>query len=296
MISPFVDVEWVRGHRDEIVLADSRWYADGRSGAEAYAAGHLPGAVFVDLEEALSAHGYPAAAGRHPLPEPEDFAAAMTALEIGDDDTVVAYDDAGGVIAARLVWMLRATGHDAALLDGGLAAWDGELEEGAFVLRTEYDGKGRTHGERHTFTARPWPAERLATIDEAAELAASGGTVIDARPAERFAGAPDDLDPRAGHIPGARSVPCRENLDPAGRLLPAGELRDRFAVDDAGAVISYCGSGVTACHNLLAMEQAGLGAGRLFPGSWSQWSRDPDRPVRPGGGGTTRRGVDGASG
>jgi thiosulfate/3-mercaptopyruvate sulfurtransferase len=301
MISPFVDVEWVREHRDEVVLADSRWYADGRSGADAFAAGHIPGAVLVDLEEALSAHGDPAAAGRHPLPDPEDFAAAMAALGIGDDDTVVAYDDAGGVIAARLVWMLRATGHEAALLDGGLAAWDGELEshaagavdlrpgpDGAVDLRPGPDGavdpgpgqraKGRPHGGG--FTARPWPAERLATIDEATDLAAGGGTVIDARPAERFAGAPDDLDPRAGHIPGARSVPCRENLDPTGRLLPADELRDRFAVDDASAVISYCGSGVTACHNLLAMEQAGLGAGRLFPGSWSQWSRDPDRPVQ----------------
>jgi thiosulfate/3-mercaptopyruvate sulfurtransferase len=107
--------------------------------------------------------------------------------------------------------------------------------------------------------------------------------VLDARPAERFAGAPDDLDPRAGHIPGARSVPCRENLDPDGLLLPVAELRARFAVDDAAAVISSCGSGVTACHNLLAMEQAGLGQGRLFPGSWSQWSRDPARPVQTGG-------------
>jgi thiosulfate/3-mercaptopyruvate sulfurtransferase len=107
--------------------------------------------------------------------------------------------------------------------------------------------------------------------------------VIDARPADRFAGAPDNLDPRPGHIPGARSVPCRENLDASGRLLPVADLRARFAVDDAAEVISSCGSGVTACHNLLAMEQAGLGdGGRLFPGSWSQWSRDPARPVQIG--------------
>jgi thiosulfate/3-mercaptopyruvate sulfurtransferase len=275
VIPPFVDIDWLGAHRDEVVVADGRWYSDGRSGADAYAAGHIPGAVFVDLDSALSAHLDPAVAGRHPLPDPADFAAAMEAVGIGDGDTVVAYDDAGGVIAARLVWMLRATGHEAALLDGGLAAWDGELEQGAFVLRTAYDGKGRTH-----FSARPWPAERLATIDEAAELAEGGGTVIDARPAERFAGAPDDLDPRAGHIPGARSVPCRENVDADGRLLPAAELRGRFAVEDASAVVSYCGSGVTACHNLLGMEAAGLGVGRLFPGSWSQWSRDPERPVQ----------------
>ncbi len=295
MIPPFVDIEWTRAHLGEVVLADSRWYADGSSGLDAYAAGHIPGAVFVDLETALTSHLDAAVGGRHPLAEPEDFAAAMGALGIGDEDTVIAYDDAGGVIAARLVWMLRVTGHRAALLDGGLAAWDGELETD---VRTSprYAGEsanapgavrhldvGITVREPATFTARPWPAERLATIDEAASAAAAGAPVIDARPADRFAGTSDDLDPRAGHIPGAASVPCRENLDAAGKLLPAADLRARFAVDDAAAVISYCGSGVTACHNLLAMEQAGLGdGGRLFPGSWSQWSRDPARPVQIG--------------
>jgi len=317
VIDPFVDIEWVREHRDEVVLADCRWYADERSGREAYLAGHIPGAVFVDLETALSRHQDAALGGRHPLAEPADFAAAMGALGIGDDDTVIAYDDAGGVIAARLVWMLRATGHEAALLDGGLAAWDGELDPGppaavdltpgrpgAVDLTSGYRAKGRPHGGRRaegrprggrraegrprggeltaTFTARPWPAELLASIDETAAAAAGGGTVIDARPGERFAGAPDHLDPRPGHIPGSRSVPCRENVDADGRLLPAADLRARFAVDDATEVISSCGSGVTACHNLLAMEQAGLGRGRLFPGSWSQWSRDPGRPVQIG--------------
>jgi thiosulfate/3-mercaptopyruvate sulfurtransferase len=273
VIAPFADIEWVQHHLAEVVLADCRWYTDGRSGREAYAAGHIPGAVFVDLDTALTRHEDPALGGRHPLAEPQDFAAAMAALGIGDDDTVIAYDDAGGVIAARFVWMLRVTGHEAALLDGGMAAWVGELEA------------GKTSRETAEFTARPWPAELLASIDEVADLAAAGGTVIDARPAERFAGAPDDLDPRPGHIPGARSVPCRENLDPSGRLLPAADLRARFEVEDAAEVISSCGSGVTACHNLLAMEQAGLGdGGRLFPGSWSQWSRDPARPVQIGDG------------
>lgn len=316
MIPPFVDTEWIREHLDGIVIADARWYVDGSSGRDAYAAGHIPGAVFVDLDTALTSHVDAAVGGRHPLAEPVDFAAAMGALGIGDDDTVVAYDDAGGVIAARLVWMLRVTGHEAALLDGGLAAWDGKLEAGVrtsprYVVESanavdggrsidvgpEAGGTGSgqpTGGARQldvgissraatTFTARPWPAERLATIDEAAAPAAAGAPVIDARPADRFAGAPDDLDPRAGHIPGAVSVPCRESLDPAGKLLPLADLRARFAVEDAAAVISYCGSGVTACHNLLAMEQAGLGdGGRLFPGSWSQWSRDPARPVQIG--------------
>jgi thiosulfate/3-mercaptopyruvate sulfurtransferase len=298
VIEPFVDIGWVEAHREEVVLADCRWYMDGSLGSDAYAAGHIPGAVFVDLDADLTREADPAAAGRHPLAAPEEFAAAIGTIGIGDDDTVIAYDDAGGVIAARLVWMLRASGHEAALLDGGLAAWRGALETEASIRPPA------------TFTARPWPAERLATIEDVAAASAAStaakatesagsaapGTpatpeaapaiphllLIDARPADRFAGGADAVDPRAGHIPGARSVPCRENLDPAGRLLPADELRSRFAVDSAADVISYCGSGVTACHNLLAMEQAGLGAGRLFPGSWSQWSRDPARAAETG--------------
>lgn len=141
MIEPFVDVAWVRGHREEAVLADCRWYTDARSGRDEYDAGHIPGAVFVDLDTALTRHADPAEAGRHPLATPEDFAAAMGTLGIGDGDTVIAYDDAGGVIAARLVWMLRATGHEAALLDGGLPAWEGSWR-------------------RHPPTARPRPSPR----------------------------------------------------------------------------------------------------------------------------------------
>jgi thiosulfate/3-mercaptopyruvate sulfurtransferase len=266
VIAPVVDAAWVAERRDAVVLADVRWYLDGRSGRAAYDGGHVPGAVFVDLEAWLSA---PAAAeaGRHPLPEPERFARGMAALGIGDADTVVAYDDAGGVIAARLVWMLRVTGHEAALLDGGIGAWEGALET--------------TPASRPpaTFTPAPWPPERLATIDDAADPASA---VLDARPRERYLGAPDALDPRAGHIPGARSLPARENVDATGRLLPVPELRRRLAdvgVTSAERVVSYCGSGVTACHTLLAIEHAGLGHGRLYPGSWSQWSRDPSRPV-----------------
>jgi thiosulfate/3-mercaptopyruvate sulfurtransferase len=287
MIEPFVDVAWVREHRDEIVVADCRWYLDGRSGRDAYVAAHLAGAVFVELDTALTRHtDDPAAGGRHPLPDPEDFAAAMGALGIGEEDVVVAYDDAGGVIAARFVWMLRAIGHEAALLDGGLGAWDGELAAGPGAWSIEV---GETSREPAFFATRPWPADRIVSADEVAAASAAlahdpaAPAIIDARPADRFAGEPDDLDPRAGHIPGARSVPCRENLYSDGHLHATSDLREAFAVDDATDVISSCGSGVTACHNLLAMEQAGLGRGRLFPGSWSQWSRDPDRPVQTGG-------------
>jgi thiosulfate/3-mercaptopyruvate sulfurtransferase len=264
-IEPVVGADQINEH---VVLADVRYYLDGRSGREAYERGHLPGAIFVDMDHDLAAHAGPAD-GRHPLPEAAAFAARMAELGIGDKDTVIAYDDAGGVMAARLVWMLRATGHDAALLDGGLTAYTGDLET-AVPDRPEA-----------TFTARPWPAERLADIDDAA----SGSfVVIDARQPERFRGESEPIDARAGHIPGARSVPCRENVDADGRWLPADRLRERFVAAGvtAGAeVVSYCGSGVTACHNLLALERAGFAPGRLYPGSWSQYSAT-DRPAATG--------------
>ena len=240
------------------VLADVRWYLDGTSGRDAYENGHLPGAVFVDLDAWLAADASPAE-GRHPLPDPEVFARGMALVGISDTTPVVAYDDAGGVIAARLVWMLRATGHEAALLDGGLTAYDGVLDTGVFTRPAAW------------FTARPWPVDRLASMADAIDEE----HVIDARPGPRFRGEGDDVDPRSGHIPGAVSLPCRENLDERGRFLPVDELRAK--VDQAGIsvgddVVSYCGSGVTACHNLLMLEHAGFGIGRLYPGSWSQYS------------------------
>jgi thiosulfate/3-mercaptopyruvate sulfurtransferase len=271
-LGPVVDAAWLRAHRDEVVLADVRWYLDGRPGRAEYERAHLPGAVYIDVDEALAGPPSPQA-GRHPLPDPETFARGMAQAGIGDGAAVVAYDDAGGVIAARLVWLLRATGHEAALLDGGLAAWQGEVERGP-----------GTAPAPARFTTVPWPAERLASIDDVADTTAN--VVLDARQRERYAGrTPDPVDPRPGHVPGARSAPCRENLDAAGRFLPADELRRRFEAVGARAgasVISYCGSGITACHNLLAMEHAGLGAGRLYPGSWSQWSADPARPAATG--------------
>jgi len=270
VISPVVDRPWWEAHRDSVVLADVRWYLDGRSGRAAYDAGHLPGAVFVDLDRWLAAPAAPES-GRHPLPQPEVFAEGMAQLGIGNGDTVLAYDDAGGVIAARLVWMLRATGHDAALLDGGLTAYDGPLEREAPPRPPA------------VFTPRPWPADRLAGIEDAADPRT---VVLDARDPERYRGDHEPVDPRPGHIPGARSLPTRENLDEQGRFLSPDQLRQRFAevgVAEDSAVVSYCGSGVTACHNLLALELAGLGPGRLYPGSWSQYSAT-DRPAALGNG------------
>jgi thiosulfate/3-mercaptopyruvate sulfurtransferase len=266
-IEPVVGLEWVRDQSKPVVLADVRFYLDGRSGREAYEKGHLPGAIFVDMHE-LAAPASPAQ-GRHPLPDPTDFAASMGALGIGDDDVVIAYDDAGGVMAARLVWMLRVTGHDAALLDGGLTAYEGELETDI------------TEKSEKAFPVRPWPAESLATL---ADATSKNHVVIDARQPERFRGDTEPIDPRPGHIPGARSVPCRANVDAAGRFLPPETLRARFeaaGIGDGTDVVSYCGSGVTACHNLLALERAGFAPGRLYPGSWSQYS-NTDRPAAVG--------------
>jgi thiosulfate/3-mercaptopyruvate sulfurtransferase len=269
MIPPVVDIAWLREHRDRVVVADVRWYLDGRPGRDAYDRGHVPGAIFVDLDRRLAAAGTPAE-GRHPLPDPDAFAQSMADLGIGDRDVVVAYDDAGGVVAARLVWMLRVTGHDAALLDGGLQAWDGELE-------TEPAQRPPA-----TFSAVAWPPDRLASADDAADPT---NIVLDARTRDRYLGLDDPVDSRWGHVPGAHSLPCRENVDASGRLLPVEDLRRRFeavGVDPATPVVSYCGSGVNACHTLLALEHAGLGTGRLFPGSWSQWSNDASRPVATG--------------
>lgn len=269
MIPPVVDVAWLAEH-PQAVIADVRWYLDGRSGAQAYAAGHIPGAIFIDLDAELAAPASPEA-GRHPLPDPEKFASAMVDAGVSDDSIVVAYDDAGGFSAGRLVWVLRAIGVDAALLDGGLAAWPGELST----------AEPQESDEEVTFGIRGWEPDVVATIDEAAR----GPVVIDARSAERYRGEGGAaLDPKSGHIPGALSAPMTGNLDASNHFLAPETLRERFAalgITDANPVISYCGSGVTACHNLIAMEYASLGRGRLYVGSWSQYSAT-DRPVATG--------------
>ncbi|MDA8392620.1 MAG: sulfurtransferase [Actinomycetota bacterium] len=268
---PLVSGEWLAEHLHHVTVADVRWYLDGRSGFEAYLDGHVPTATFVDLDACL-ADPPSREAGRHPLPSPQRFAAGLSAAGIGDESAIVAYDDSGGMAAARLIWMLRAIGRPAALLDGGLAAWSDELEK----------GPGGFSPAR--FTATPWPAAKLADIDEVA----SAPLLIDARSPDRFGGSHEPVDPRAGHIPGARNLYFGDNLQADGRFVPADRLAERFAsagVQGRGeGVVVYCGSGVSACHDLLAMEVAGIDRARLYPGSWSQWSATDDRPVECGAG------------
>lgn len=277
-LDPIVTASWLTqalksgatADGQRVVVADVRWYLDGRSGREAYDAGHIPGAVFVDLDEVLASPATPEH-GRHPMPSPEVFARGLSRLGIGPDDAVVAYDDLGGTSAGRLVWMLRILGHPAALLDGGLPAWDGALD-------TE-----PAQPQPVTRPVIPWPAEAMVDADTVAAEARAGTVVVDARAADRFRGETEPVDPRAGHVPGAINLPFLANLDDEGRFRRPEELAQRFgAVEANGQAIMYCGSGVSACHNVLAMERAGLERPRLYVGSWSQWSSDPDRPVATG--------------
>ena len=250
-------------------LLDVRWALDGSKGHHTYLEGHLPGAVYLDLDTELAAPARPGA-GRHPLPAAEDFAAALRRAGVTEASTVVAYDDSNGAPAGRLVWMLRALGHDAAVLSGGLEAWDGPLE-------TE-----DVRPAAGDVPVRDWPASRIATADEVATGAA---LVVDARAAERYRGDVEPIDARAGHIPGAVNLPFSGNLDQDGRFLSPSQLRSRFeaaGVREDHETIVYCGSGVTAAHDLLALESAGFTRVRLFPGSWSQWSAEAIRPVAVG--------------
>jgi thiosulfate/3-mercaptopyruvate sulfurtransferase len=273
---PLVDAAWLQEHRGDVRLLDVRWYLDGRSGRAAYGGGHLPGAVWADVDADLS--GPPTTGGgRHPLPEPAAFAAALERLGVSDGDAVVAYDDASGSIAARAWWMLRAVGVPAAVLDGGIQAWPGRLETAPV---TPVPGR---------FTSRPWPAEQVRDTDAVDRLRYDpAALLLDARTAARFRGEPNAIDARAGHVPGARSAPWGGNVDGAsGRLLAPERLRERYealGAADAGLVVVSCGSGVTACHDLLALELAGLGPTALYPGSWSAWSADPSRPAATGDG------------
>src|SRR3954452_12156785 len=249
---PLVDAAWLAGHigDDGVVVADARWYADG-SGRASYEDGHIPGAVFVDVDTDLSAPRTDTT-GRHPLPTPSEFAAAMSRAGIGDETFVVAYDDAGGSSAARLWWMLDVTGHRVALLDGGVAAWPGELEAGPSPSPPPV-----------AFTPTPWPEGAIADAALVDRLREDPTAVLlDARAAERFRGETEPIDAVAGRIPGAVSAPFAGNLDPAtGRFLAPEALRERYEALGVGAaseVVAYCGSGVTSAHDVVALRLAGF--------------------------------------
>ena len=262
-LPPIVSCADVVG-RDDIVLCDVRWYLDGRSGLDAYLAGHIAGAIWVDLDAHLSAHGAPEH-GRHPLPSAQSFADSLGRLGIGADDTVVAYDDQSGLPASRLVWMRRVLGHDAALLNGGLQAWPGP-----------------TSTEPSHRPVRDWPDGAFVDIDAAATAGASPNAVlIDARGGDRYRGETEPIDARPGHIPGAANVPVADNFDADGFFADTATLRARYESEGVAAAdetIIYCGSGVSACTDALAMEHSGLGRPRVYVGSWSQWSHT-DRPA-----------------
>jgi thiosulfate/3-mercaptopyruvate sulfurtransferase len=273
---PLVSVAWLRDHLDDrgIRVVDCRFLL-GRPGvAEGlWREAHIPGAAFLDVDRELASPPAPGAepGGRHPLPAAERFAAAARRAGIGPGTHVVAYDEAAEGGAARLWWLLRHFGHaSVTVLDGGLSAWreaGGPLRGGAEEI--EPGGFEAAPREGDTVTARDLaaqPAER--------DAAAAGGLVLDARAPERYRGETEPIDPVAGHIPGAVNLPFAE-VAPGGRFLAPEELRRRFA--EAGAaegreLVAYCGSGITACSLLLAAEIAGLPGGRLYPGSWSEWS------------------------
>ena len=272
-----ISVETLAAHLDDPgwVICDCRHdLADTEAGRRAYGTAHIPGARFVHLDEDLSG-AKTGSNGRHPLPDPARFARRAGSLGIGDSKQVVAYDASGGYYAARLWWMLRWLGHDAAaVLDGGWEAWVGSGHPVTAQPPQVEPGK---------FTARLRPDLALDAGSVAAALGAARPRLLDARSPDRFRGENETLDPVAGHIPGAANRFFKNNLDADGRFKPAALLRQEYVellgTSAPAEVAHYCGSGVTACHNLLAMEAAGLPGSRLYPGSWSEWVSDPRRPV-----------------
>lgn len=279
--SPLVDVDWLAKNvnNPHVRIVDVRWYLGRRrGGAEAYEKGHLPEAVFLDLDRDLAAPPG-AGPGRHPIPDAKAFARTLAGIGVTPSSIVVAYDDAGGSIAARLWWLLRYFNHNGGrVLDGGINAWKAKghalSTDEPFVLLTD------------EMTLTPGGAS---VVDKAAVnqlRQADSALILDARLSERYEGKVEPIDARAGHIPGAFSVPYVDNLvAPGGPLLPKPELEKRYrdlGALDAEKVVCYCGSGVTACHALLALAQLGRPDAMLYEGSWSDWSRDDFLPVAVG--------------
>jgi thiosulfate/3-mercaptopyruvate sulfurtransferase len=251
-------------------------------GARVYGESHLPGARFADMERDLSGPVTPES-GRHPLPDLDAFSGWLRTMGVTAGAQVVAYDDSQGMMASRLWWMLRYLGHDAvAVLDGGFARW---RDEGRPLTP---DIPVAIAGDFRPRIRSGWQADlaEVARLVRGQPGREQPGMLVDARGAERFRGDSEPIDPKAGHIPGAVNVPCAANVDGSGRFLPAAALRQRFQ-QALGFVppresVHYCGSGVSACHNLLAMAVAELEPGRLYVGSWSQWCKDDARPIATG--------------
>ncbi|MCB0167860.1 MAG: sulfurtransferase [Anaerolineae bacterium] len=261
------------------VVVDCRFVlTDVEQGRRDYQASHIAGAVYAHLDEDLSGPIIPGQTGRHPLPEVDIVAQTLGHLGINNQTQVVAYDSGGGGIAARLWWILRWLGHDTvAVLNGGWAAW----QSSGFPVRSSIE----TNAPK-IFTPRPRP-ELILNADAVDKIRTDPAfRLVDARGADRFRGENETLDPVAGHIPGAISLPFAANLDANQRFLPVEKLKERFQTvleeTPADHTVFYCGSGVTAAHNVLAMAHAGLGEARLYPGSWSEWITDEKRPVAKG--------------
>lgn len=278
--SPLVDVAWLAANIEDprVRIVDVRWYLSGKRGADEYLKGHLPEASFVDLEHDLAASPG-AGPGRHPLPSAAAFARCLAHIGVTRGTIVVAYDDAGGAIAARFWWLLRWFGHAGGhVLDGGIAAWTAA----GHPLST--DVPALTTASLLDLVPGGAGVVDKATVDRL--RGDPGAVILDARARERFEGQSEPVDARPGHIPGARSAPFVENLvAPGGAFLPASELADRYrklGALDAEQVVCYCGSGVTACHDILALAIAGRDDVLLYEGSWSDWSSDPALPAATG--------------
>lgn len=279
--SPLVGVSWLADHLDDpgVVVADVRWYLQGKRAADEYAQGHIPGAAFVDLDADLAARPAPGRPGRHPLPSAATVSAMLSRIGAGPGTLVVAYDDAGGAIAARLWWLLRYFGHGGGrVLDGGIQAWTAAGHPLDTAVRPRPAATPMLLGPRPGMVADKRDVQRVAGRPDAA--------VLDARVRERFTGEVESVDARPGHIPGARNAPHPSNLvAPGGVFLPPDELRRRYAAlgaMDARTVVASCGSGVTACHTLLALALAGREDALLYEGSWSDWAADPALPAAMG--------------
>jgi thiosulfate/3-mercaptopyruvate sulfurtransferase len=269
VLPPIVSAAWLLEHLDDVVVCEVRSTMAGPEAFDAYLERHIAGARFVSLDDALATPPR-GTDGRHPLPSPDQFAVSLGSSGIGNDDVVIAYDDRGGAFAGRLVWMLRMIGQPAALLDGGASGWDGPVESGE-----------PTNGPVDR-RAIAWPADRIVDADEVVAHVAAGGVVVDSRERARYLGETEPIDRIAGHVPGAINLPYADNLT-EGVFQPPDRLAARFAAlcADPRAIV-YCGSGVTACHNALAIEAAGFPPPRVYVGSWSGWTADPTRPVATG--------------